>query len=109
MADDNIVLHFLGKQVQTLQGDVREPRAGYLRLDSDVVELRADLARIGTEMSAGLERSEDRFEHMETRLAAIEAEMRAGFRGVDAKFDQVNQTMATNRQIILAAIGRSEG
>lgn len=108
MADDNIDLRFLGKQVQTLQADVRELRAGYLRLDSDIVGLRADLAKIGTEMGAGFERSENRFEHMEMRLAAIETEMRAGFRAVDAKIDQVNQMMATDLQVILAAIGRSE-
>lgn len=97
MADENADLCFLGRQAQTLQGDVRDLRADHLRLDSEVAALRADISR--------LQADEDRkFDVLTDRVAGLEAEVRAGFSTVEAKINQVNQTMATNLQVILAAI-----
>lgn len=102
MADDNVDFRFLGRQVQNLQGDVRDLRAGHLRLESDVAGLRADVSRL------------------EGRVERLEGEMRAGFEAVDAcfndleaslniRFDQARQMTATNFQILLAAIQGRDG
>ena len=120
MADDNIDFRFLGRQVQNLQGDVRDLRAGHLRLEGDVVGLRADMSRMQAESQA-------KFESLDLRLDNIEAEMRAGFKAVDerfkavdaefatvraefagiqAQFKQMAETAATNLQIVLAAINK---
>jgi hypothetical protein len=102
MADDSVDLRFLGRQVQTLQGDVRDLRSDHLRLVSDVAGLRADIARLQSES----EMTGERVGRLDSRVAQLESEVRAGFKAVDARFDQVSQTMATNLQVILTAIGK---
>ena len=113
MVDDNIDFRFLGRQVQNLQGDVRDLRAGHLRLEGDVVGLRADMSRMQAETQA-------KFESLDHRLDNMEAEMRAGFKAIDewfkgvdaqfagiqAQFQQMAETAATNLQIMLAAINK---
>ena len=97
MSDDNIDFRFLGRQVQILQGDVRDLRAEQLRLEGDVAGLRAELAR----MQAA---NETRFDHADEHLTRLETELRTSFKGLDARFDQVGQTMALNLNAILTAI-----
>lgn len=99
MVDENVDLRFLGRQVQNLQGDVRDLRADHLRLESDVAGLRADLARSQSDTKAG-------FEILHDRVARLEVEMRSEIRALGVQIEQVNQTMATNLQVILAAIGK---
>ncbi len=89
MADDNIDFRFLGQQVKNLQGDVRDLRAGHLRLESDVVGMRADISRL------------------DERMDRLEQKVDTGFRANDARFDQMAQTAPTNLQVLLAAIAKN--
>lgn len=106
MADDNVDLRFLGRQVLTLQVNVHELRAANLRLDGDVVGLRAEIETKHEATDGRLDRIEQQvrsgFQAVDLRFAAVDATLRS----IDARFEQVNQTMATNRQVILAAIGK---
>ena len=97
MTDDTVDLRFLGRQVQILQVDVKDIRASEMRRDAEVAALRADLARMEADTHAKFEQVDDRFDRLETRLDRIE-------RSIDARFEQAHKTMATNLQVVLAAI-----
>ena len=97
MADDNIDFRFLGRQVQNLQGDVRDLRAGHLRLEGDVVGLRADLSRMQAVVEARLDGVEARIDRLEARFDRFESSN-------DTRFEQMSQTAATNLHIVLEAI-----
>ena len=101
MVDDSVDLKFLGRQVQVLQGDVRELRASENRRDAEVAAVRADLVRMQAENHAKFEQVDDRVERLEKRVEA-------GFAAVDARFQQASETAATNLQIVLSAIAGLE-
>ncbi len=71
MADDNVDWRFLGRQVQILQGDVRDLRSNYLHLEGEIAGVKAELARMQADNGA-------RFEQVENRLGRIEGEVQAG-------------------------------
>ena len=111
MADDNIDLRFLGQQVQALQGDVRELRAGEARRDVAVAAIRTDLAQMREEnntkfeqISSKFEQIDDRFGRLEFRVDRLEQKVDNGFASVNLRFQQMAETMATNLQVVLAAI-----
>ena len=108
MADDSVDLKFLGRQVQVLQGDVRELRASENRRDAEVAAVRADLVRMQAENHAKFEQVDDRVERLETRVEAGFAAVEAKFAAVDARFQQASETAATNLQIVLSAIAGLE-
>ncbi len=83
MADDSVDLKFLGRQVQVLQGDVRDVRADGLRRDGDVAAIRTDLAR-------------------------MQAETNARFEQIDARLEQLNQTAGLNLEIVLKSIAANK-
>ncbi len=116
MADDNIDFRFLGQQVKNLQGDVRDLKADHQRLESSVAAMRSDITRL----DGRLDRVEERLDRVEGRLDRLELKVDVGFRALDEKienhhranqtqFDQHARQAATNMQILLAAIGKSEG
>jgi hypothetical protein len=109
MTDENVDWRFLGRQVQGLQSEVRSFRADQLRLESGVTAMRADIAQLRADTEGRFEHMGDRFDRLEAHVARLESEVRAGFRSVDARFDQMSQTMATNMQVLLSAMGRREG
>ena len=111
MADDNIDLRFLGQQVQALRGDVRELRAGEARRDVAVAAIRTDLAQMHAEnntkfeqISSKFEQIDDRFGRLEFRVDRLEQKVDNGFASVNLRFQQMAETMATNHQVVLAAI-----
>ena len=118
MADDNIDLRFPGQQVQALQGDVRELRAGEARRDVAVAAIRTDLAQMHAEnntkfeqinnkfdqISSKFEHIDNRFGRLEFRVDRLEQKVDNGFASVDLRFQQMAETMATNLQVVLAAI-----
>jgi DNA anti-recombination protein RmuC len=107
LADDETVdLRFSGKQVQNLQVEVRDLRTDVRDLRSKQLRLEGDVASLRTSMEVGFESVNDRIECLGARSEQLEAETRAGFWAVEARLDQMNQTMATNLQIVLAAIGK---
>ena len=108
MADDSVDLKFLGRQVQVLQGDVRDLRASEARRDAEVAAVRADLARMQAENHAKFEQVDDRFDRLEARVDRLEKRVEAGFAAVEAKFQQASETAATNLQIVLSAIAGLE-
>ena len=97
MADDNIDFRFLGRQVQILQGDVRDLRSSYLHLEGEIAGVKAELARMQADNGA-------RFEQVENRLGRIEGEVQAGFKAMDARFSEAQQSMATHLETVLAAV-----
>ena len=97
MADDNVDWRFLGRQVQILQGDVRDLRSNYLHLEGEIAGVKAELARMQADNGA-------RFEQVENRLGRIESEVNAGFKAMDARFGEAQQAMATNQEAMLAAV-----
>ena len=108
MADDGVDLRFLGRQVQVLQGDVRDLRSNELRRDAELAAVRTDLSRTHAETNAKFEQVDDRFDR-------LEREVRNGFAAVDdrfgrleqqmnARFEQAHLTMATNLMVVLEAI-----
>jgi chromosome segregation ATPase len=108
MADDNIDFRFLGRQVQSLQGDVRDLRAGHLRLESDVVGMRADISRVEGTLGS-LEQNvgglQHRFDGLERKMDRLEAKVDAHNEANQVRFVQQAQTAATNLQLVLSAIG----
>ena len=83
-------LEFLGKQIERLQVEMRHARAEIAalrnRVDANEVRIEEVVLLI----------NEFR-EYVEARLNAMEAAM-------DARFAQVHETMASNLQVLLAAI-----
>ena len=83
-------LEFLGKQIERLQVEMRHARAEIAalrnRVDANEVRIEEVVLLI----------NEFR-EYVEARLNAMEA-------AVDARFAQVHETMASNLQVLLAAI-----
>lgn len=77
----NIDLTFLGEQIKRLQSDVRQVRAEQLRQEVELAE----------------------------GLTALEQQIDSLEKSIDAQFAQVNQTMATNLEIMLTAIGAKAG
>jgi outer membrane murein-binding lipoprotein Lpp len=114
MADDNIDFRLLGRQVQNLQGDVRDLRAGHLRLESDVVGMRADISRIEGALGSvelkvdGLERKVDGLElkvdGLERKVARLDEKVDAHNQANQMQFAQLAQTASTNLQLVLSAI-----
>lgn len=105
MADKNSVdFRFLGKQVQNLLVEVRDLRADVRDSLSKQLRLEGDVAALRTSMDVGLASIHDRIERLEGRAERLESETRAGFKAIDAGFYEMNQTMTTNLQVVLAAI-----
>ena len=100
MADDNIDFRFLGRQVQNLQGDVRDLRAGHLRLESDVVGMRADISRI----EGALGSVELKVDGLERKVARLDEKVDAHNQANQVQFAQLAQTASTNLQLVLSAI-----
>lgn len=98
MADDNVDFRFLGQQVKNLQADVRDLRAGHLRLESDVVGMRADISRV-----------DERIDRVEQSLEGLDQKIDNHHWANQAQFVQMAQSAATNVQLLLAAIGKSGG
>ncbi len=72
-------LQFLGEQITRVQTELRDLRG----LRSDIVHLRADVS--------------DRMDSVHQRVDNLE-------RSIDARLDQIGEQMATNLEVVLAAI-----
>jgi hypothetical protein len=79
-------LEFLGKQMERLQVEMRH--------------IRAEVAALRNRVDA----SEVRIEEVVLILNEFREQVLARFEAVDARFVQVHETMATNMQVLLAAI-----
>ena len=112
--ENNVDLRFLGHQIQILQRDVRELKAAHIRLDGDVASLRSQVAHVQVELSevkVDLAGVKEDLAGVKVDLAGVKDDLQGlrthvtNFeRYVDSRFDQMAQTMATNTQILLAAI-----
>ena len=97
MADDNVDWRFLGRQVQILQGDVRDLRSNYLHLEGEIAGVKAELARMQADNGA-------KFEQVENHLGRIESEVHAGFQSMVTRFEQAQQATTANLETVLTAI-----
>ena len=97
MADDNVDWRFIGRQVQILQGDVRDLRSNYLHLEGEMAAVKAELARMQADNGS-------RFEQVENRLGRIEGDVQAGFKAMDARFSEAQQATTANLETVLAAV-----
>ena len=115
MADDNVDFRFLGQQVKNLQAEVRDLRAGHLRLESDVVGLRSDLSRIEQQLADLAEKVEANHVTTQAQFALVRAEFTALVFRLDEKIDnhhradqaqitQMSQTNATMLQIVITKL-----
>ncbi len=93
MADDNVDFRFLGQQVKNLQADMRDMRSGHLRLESDVVGMRADFTRV-----------EGQLGELADQVQGLDQKVDAHNQANQAQFAQQAQTAATNLQLVLSAI-----
>jgi hypothetical protein len=68
--------------------------------------MRADISSIRATMDAKFESVDERFDRVETEVRDLRSEVRTGFAAVDARFLRMEQTMATNLDIMLTAINK---
>ena len=104
MAADEVNLTFLGEQMKTMQADMRriDTQVALIRekmvlIEAEQVELRSMLINATGEFTLRMIALERRFDALERRSDRFEA-------SVDARFRQMEETAATNVQILLAAI-----
>jgi hypothetical protein len=97
-----MTLDFLGKQVGKLQTDIRDLRAEMTSLKAEMDGLHAYVASHLAGLQVAIETRIDQ------RIEALEARIDAEAAAVQAQFAQVHETMATNLQAVLAAIGKTK-
>jgi len=91
MSDDKVSLEFLGEQMLRMQTDLRGVRSEQTRQDGELQNLGGKIDVVDAKV--------DRVEKKLDNFAA----------SVDARFDQVNQTMATNLEVMLKAFDAGKG
>ena len=111
MADDNVDWRFLGRQVQNLQVEVRDLKAGQLRHDSDVASTRSEVARLHAELTrfqadvaVKFEQIDVRFDRLEADVRELKTQLSNLEHSLDARFARAAETTAANFQILLEAI-----
>jgi hypothetical protein len=105
MSDDKISLEFPGEQMFRMQADLRGVRAEQVKMEGEQASIRADVAGMRTDV-----RSLDaKVGSLDAKIDRVDAKVDNLGRSMDAGFDQVNETAATNLDIVLKAIdaGRS--
>jgi regulator of replication initiation timing len=80
---DNVDVRLLGEQVAQLQAQVRGVKADVAQLRAEQLQMEADQAQLKIDL----------FHRIDNFEAAV-----------DAKFAQVQETAATNLEVVLAAI-----
>jgi peptidoglycan hydrolase CwlO-like protein len=98
MSDDKVSLEFLGEQMLRMQTDVRGVRSEQTRQDGELQNLGGKIDVVDAKVDA-VDAKVDRVEKKLDNFAA----------SVDARFDQVNQTMATNLEVMLKAFDAGKG
>ena len=107
MAEDNVDLRFLGQQVQVLQTDMRELRAGETAIKTELIQMRAENKARFERIDARFEQVDVRFEQVDARFDQVDARFASidrRFASVDLQFKQMAETAAINLQIVLTAI-----
>lgn len=64
------------------------------------LDLFGRIGELEHRISVGFARVELGFANVDAKFASVDAR----FSGIDARFDQMHQTMATNLEVVLAAI-----
>jgi hypothetical protein len=85
MSDGKVSLEFLGEQMLRMQADLRGVRSEQVKLESDQANMQAEMQGMRSDLA-----------RLDTKLDNFGA-------SVDARFDQVNETMATNLDVVLKA------
>ena len=104
MADENIDLTFLGRQVQKLQVDVRELQVDVRDIASRQSRLQGDVRALEIRVEAGFEAVDQRFHRLETEMRNGFAAVDNRFVSIEARLDRMNEQSGLNMQILLAAI-----
>ena len=91
MADDNIDFRFLGQQVRNLQTEMRDLRSTNLRLESDVVGIRADLSRLEQQVVDLAQKVDANQLVVHQQLEQLRTEITALFRSLDQKLTALDQ------------------
>jgi|SRR4051812_22535244 hypothetical protein len=93
MSDRKINLEFLGEQMLRVQADLRGVRSEQVKLESEQATMQAEMSAMRGDIGG-----------VDTKVERVDAKIDRFSASVDARFDQVNQTMATNLDIVLKAI-----
>ena len=93
MADDNIDFRFLGQQVRNLQTEMRDLRSTNLRLESDVVGIRADLSRLEQQVVDLAQKVDANQLVVHQQLEQLRTEITALFRHLDQKLTALDQKL----------------
>jgi predicted nuclease with TOPRIM domain len=107
MIDGKVNLEFLGEQMLRMQVDLRGVRSEQLKLESEQATMQAEMAGMRgdvAKLAGGMESLDDRVGRIETKVEHVDTKLDNLAASVDARFDQVNETMATNLDIVLKAI-----
>ena len=86
MSDGKVNLEFLGEQMLRMQADLRGVRSEQVKLESEQASMQAEMTGMRSDLS-----------RLDGKIDGFAA-------SVSARFDQVNQTMATNLDIVLKTI-----
>ncbi len=112
MSDDKVSLDFLGEQMLRMQADLRGVRSEQIKLESEQTSMRADFVRLEAKVD-GLDVKVDgldsKVNSLDSKMDSLDAKVGRLAASVDARFDQVNQTAATNLEILLNAISANRG
>ena len=101
MTNGEITLALLGEQMRAMQSDIRHVDSELTMIRDKVVRIEVEQVEIREGLYAGTGENVVRMTRLERRIDRLEASL-------DARFRQIVDTMATNVQVLLAAIqGRS--
>ena len=97
MSNGEITLALLGEQMGAMQSDVRRIDSELTMIRDKVMRIEAEQVEIREGLYAATGENVVRMTRLERRIDRLEASL-------DARFRQIEETMATNVQVLLAAI-----
>ena len=116
MADENVDFRFLGQQVKNLQTQMRDLRSAGLRLESDVVGIRADISRLDEQVAELTQLVESQhvdnqaqFAQVAQRIQQLDQKIDNHHQADQAQIKQMSDTNSTILQVIVTKLNDIEG
>jgi hypothetical protein len=97
MSNGEVTLALLGEQMRAMQSDVRRIDSELTMIRDKVVRIEAEQVEIREGLYAATGENVVRMTRLERRIDRLEMSL-------DARFRQIEETMATNVQVLLTAI-----
>jgi peptidoglycan hydrolase CwlO-like protein len=107
MSDDKISLDFLGEQMLRMQADLRGVRSEQVKMESEQASIRADVRNLDIKIDrvdAKVHRVDAKVDRVNANVVSLDEKVENLGRSMDARFAQVNETAASNLDIVLKAI-----